>query len=217
VITATQMLESMRSSRRPTRAEASDVANAILDGSSGLLLTAETAVGKYPVDTLRMMVRIIAATEASGRLRRPPDPAGPLSIADTACLAASRAAEEVGARLVVAFTESGFTARAVARFRPGVPIVAFTPGEEVRRRLAPVWGVRAYRLGAFRSTDKMLDGLERALLDRKLVERGETVVVLLGLPLNVAGTTNLIKIHRVGRPGASRYAGKGKGKGGGAR
>jgi pyruvate kinase len=198
VVTATQMLESMRNAPRPTRAEASDVANAILDGSSGLLLTAETAVGRYPVETIRMMARIIAATEASGRARRAEDPAGPLSIAETACLAASRAAEEVGARRVVVFTESGFTAREVARFRPRVPIVAFTPHEEVRRRLAPVWGVRSRRLTPFRSTDALMNGLERALVDGGLAERGDTVVVLLGLPLGVAGTTNLIKIHEVG-------------------
>jgi len=203
VITATQMLESMRFARRPTRAEASDVANAILDGSSGLLLTAETAVGRYPVETIRMMARIIAETEASGRARRAEDPAGSLSIAETACLAASRAAEEVGARRVVVFTESGFTAREVARFRPRVPIVAFTPYEEVRRRLAPVWGVHARHLAPVRSTDALVRALEQALVEGGLAKRGETVVVLMGLPLGVTGTTNLIKIHQVGSSAGS--------------
>lgn len=197
VMTATQMLDSMRHSPRPTRAETSDVANAVLDGSGCLLLTAETAAGDYPVAAVSMMARIIEAAESSGRVRVPVAPQGPLSVSEAACLAACGAATDVDARWVVAFTQSGATATSVARFRPVVPILAFTPVESVRRRLGPVWGVRSRHVSALRSTDALMEALDRRLLAEGLAKRGDRVVVLSGSP-GRPGTTNLVKVHRVG-------------------
>ncbi len=199
VMTATQMLESMRHERRPTRAEASDVANAVLDGSGSLLLTAETAVGSYPVDAVRMMARIIEQAESVAEgvpWELPPHPQP--SVSTTTCLAACTAACEIEARYLVVFTQSGFSARQVARFRPTMPILAFTPDPAVCRQLALYWGVHPRRLSATRSVESMMNSMDRALVKERLVRKGEIVVVVSGSPLGVPGTTNLVKVHRVG-------------------
>jgi pyruvate kinase len=206
VVTATQMLDSMRHSQRPTRAEASDVANAVLDGSSCLLLTAETAVGEYPVEAVQTMARIIERAEESGRGFAPAEPRGGLSVAEATAQAACRAAAAVGARFLVAFTTSGFTAGQVARFRPAAPILACTPHEEVARRLAPVWGVRALVIERTEALEDLVRRVDHELLERKLARPDDLVVLLGGAPVGVPGTTNLMKIHRLGLGGTRENA-----------
>jgi len=198
VMTATQMLDSMRHSPRPTRAEVSDVANAVIDGTGSLLLTAETAAGAYPVEAVETMARIVAEAEASGRVARPPLPTGPMSVSEATCLAAGRAAHDVGARYLVAFTVSGGTAASVARYRPSRPILAYTPDLAVRRRLALVWGVEPRRAPKVVSTRKLMRRLDADLRGSGLAVAGERVVVLSGFPVGITGTTNLVTVHRVG-------------------
>jgi len=200
VVTATQMLDSMRNSRRPTRAEASDVANAVLDGSDCLLLTAETAVGKYPVESVEMMAGIIREAESSGRAPRFGPPEGELAVALTTCLAGCRAAYEVGARYLAVFTQSGFSAQQTARFRPRTPILAFAATEEVAQRLSANWGVTTHVLRPQRSIEGMIGAVTTYLAREKLAAAGQRVVILAGSPIGVSGTTNLMEIRTLGDP-----------------
>ena len=204
VITATQMLESMTDHPRPTRAEASDVANAILDGTDAVMLSGETAVGKHPVEAVAMMDRIVREAERHAGAN-PPQPvphrrAGdvPTAVPDALARAACEMAADVGARAVIAFTESGFTARLVSKFRPATPILAVTPHLAVARRLALYWGVEPRRSDRAETTDEMLAAVDRALLEEGLVERGDPLAVLAGTPVARTGTTNLLKLHRAG-------------------
>jgi len=198
----------MRHSPRPTRAEASDVANAVLDGSSCLLLTAETAVGEYPVEAVRTMARIIESTEASGRAYAPAEPRDRLSVSEATAQAACRAATAVGARCLVPFTTSGFTALQVARFRPATPIIACTPLAEVARRLAWLWGMQALVIPHPEAVEDLVQRVDHELLERRLARVGDLAVMLGGTPVGVSGTTNLVKIHRVGSTrGAKRRDG----------
>lgn len=199
VITATQMLDSMRHSPRPTRAEASDVANAVLDGSGCLLLTAETAVGEFPLEAITTMADIIEQAEASGRTHRQAPPDGGLSITITTCRAGCYAAADVQAKALAVLTRGGATALQTSRFRPDTPILAFTPSEEVRRRLALVWGVQSFRLAERSRFRALLRSLDRALLDKRLARRNDIVVVLMGDQTGAAlSRTNLMRLHRVG-------------------
>jgi pyruvate kinase len=197
VITATQMLESMVSNPRPTRAEASDVANAILDGTDAVMLSAETAAGKYPVETVRVMARI--ASQAETGL---PDLAATIERAstfpDVISEAACRAAAEIKARAIVAFTQSGFTARLLSKYRPEAPIIALSPCESVRRRLNLHWGVVPKTIRSIQNTDELVDEIEAVLLEERAVRVGDALVVVAGAPLFVRGTTNMIQLHRVG-------------------
>lgn len=200
-ITATEMLESMTTAPRPTRAEVTDVANAVLDGSDAVMLSAETAVGKYPVRVIEVMAGI--CTEAE---RTPGYPARvahvfladdipfPTAIAQ----AAADTANLLGLGIVVAFTESGNTARLVSRYRPNSRIVAFTPSEANFRRLAAVWGVTPMLFPRYASTDEMIAHAEQLLLDRGLVAPGEWVAMIAGIPPNQQASTNLLKLHVVG-------------------
>lgn len=199
VITATQMLDSMREHLRPTRAEVTDVANAIIDGSDALMLSGETASGLYPIESLKMMERIIVYTERNYPLTTSPFGRDgltdfPEAVADAAC----RAAKDIGALCIVAFTHSGFTARLVSKFRPSVPIIAFTPFERVRRTLSLCWGVRPEIMRPLRSTDEMIREVEGLLLKRGLVKRGDRIVVTASIPVLGAGKTNMLKLHRIG-------------------
>ena len=198
VMTATQMLDSMRYSSRPTRAEASDVANAVLDGSSSLLLTAETAAGQYPVETVRTMASIIRRAEAAGLTHGIPELVGEFSIPTATAHAAVRAACDVDAAYLVAFTTSGSTACQVARFRPPMPIIACTPSDEAARQLNVQWGVAPVKVRQFDRLEEMIEAVDRALIKESLARRGQVVVVLAGSPIGVSGTTNVIKVHRVG-------------------
>ena len=199
VIVATQMLESMITNLRPTRAEVSDVANAVLDGTDAVMLSAESATGAYPVEAVRVLDRIIRRTEAAfppqtmDRPRR-----GEVSFPQAMSDAASFAAQELKARAIVAFTQSGYTARLIAQDRPPVPIVAFTPNERVRRRLTLDWGVIPRLIKSQSSIDQMVVDIEASLLSDRSVRYNDILVIVGGAPLAVRGTVNLLKLHRVG-------------------
>ncbi len=200
VITATQMLESMVENPLPTRAEVSDVANAIYDGTDALMLSAETSVGKYPVEAVRMMARIAAETDfavSTRGLQEPPHGPNP-PYAEIVADAAHEAAHDAHVAAIVVFTATGFSARLIARYRPGVPIYAFTPSEAVARRLSPVYGVRPILAPDVPSTDDMLALMDRVLVERNLVRPGDGVVFVAGQPIGRAGSTNLLKLHRIG-------------------
>jgi pyruvate kinase len=199
VITATQMLESMIASPRPTRAEVSDVANAILDGTDAVMLSAESATGAYPVEAVRMLDRIIRRTEAAfspASMDRPRR--GEVSFPQAISDAAAFAAQELKARAIVAFTQSGSTARLISQDRPPVPIIAFTPSERVRRRLALDWGVVPRLIRRLTTIDEMVAEIESILLGDRTVRYNDILVVVAGAPLWVRGTINLLKLHRVG-------------------
>jgi len=204
VITATQMLESMTTNQRPTRAEASDVANAVLDGTDALMLSGETASGAYPLESVRMMARIVTEVEDSidetwhQRLYRR------RNITDftiAVCEAAAHAADALNASAIACFTETGNVARWLAKFRPRVPIIAFTPHPDVARQLQLVWGVQPLPVERSDNTDEMLVQADVALFNSGLVTHGDIVVVTLGAPVALAGSTNLMKLHRIGEVG----------------
>jgi pyruvate kinase len=196
VITATQMLESMIENPIPTRAEASDVANAILDGSDCVMLSGETAVGKYPVQSVEFMTKIAMSAEVS-LAPRPPDyiiHRTEESIAHAAC----RAVEELPARAIVTFTQTGAMALLVSKHKPRVPIIAATPFERVARKMSLYWGVTPVIMKARRTTDDMIAAVENAMLKQKLIKAGDMIVLTAGVPVGVAGTTNTMKIHCAG-------------------
>lgn len=196
VITATQMLQSMTEHLRPSRAETTDVANAVLDGTDALMLSAETAIGKYPVESLKMMDRIIRHTESletyedcyvSGK-----------TFAEAAADAACRAAEDIRAKVLAAFTQSGFTAKLLSKYRPQVPIIAFTPNERIQNKASLYWGVtpKVMRLPA--TTDEMIAAVERSLIADRIVKNGDGIVITSSSPLSTQGKTNFMKLHRIG-------------------
>jgi len=196
VITATQMLESMKEHLRPTRAETTDVANAVLDGTDALMLSVETSAGAYPLEAFTMMDRIITFTEQAKAVASCYERGNSYAeaLADSACVAA----ENIGARVLVAFTQSGFTARLVSKFRPGLPIIAFTPDKTVLSRLALCWGVLPKYMKPLRGTDQMLHEVEKALLSEKIVKKGDHIVIISGSPLSTQAKTNFMKIHQIG-------------------
>ncbi|MCZ2157391.1 MAG: pyruvate kinase [Bryobacterales bacterium] len=200
VITATQMLESMVESATPTRAEVSDVANAIFDGTDAVMLSAETSVGKFPIDAVRMMAKIALEVESSSRfdlLRKPPPRPNP-SYAEIIADMAYHAGRAARTQAIVVFTSSGHTARLVARYRPSEPIYAFSHSEETARCLAPVFGVHPILVQRAGTTDEMLPLMERTLMERDLVEKGDGVVFVAAHPIRRPGSTNLLKLHRIG-------------------
>jgi pyruvate kinase len=200
VITATQMLESMIDHSTPTRAEVSDVANAIYDGSDAVMLSAETSTGKFPVEAVSFMTRIAAETEASMRNKGyvdPPHPADP-SNAEILADAAYHAAKESAAAAIVVFTSTGSSARLVSRYRPPVSIFAVTPHDTTARQLAVNYGVIPVLAPDVSSTDEMLGQMDRVLVEGGFLQKGQLVVFLAGQPVGRPGTTNLMKLHRVG-------------------
>jgi pyruvate kinase len=199
VIVATQMLESMVTHLRPTRAEVSDVSTAIFDGADAIMLSAETATGRYPVEAVQVMARIAERAEQAvlrgERPRRHREGVGfPEAISD----AAATAAHVLGARAIVAFTQSGFSARLISQERPDVPIIALTPFVEVQRRLALSWGVSSRLIRKVETTDEMIEEVEATLLGDGSVRTNDVIVIISGSPMWVTGTTNLLKLHRVG-------------------
>jgi pyruvate kinase len=211
VITATQMLESMRTNPVPTRAETADVANAILDGSDAVMLSGETSVGKYPVRTVKTMAHIVEETELGDPSFRDPQPTlytvggwdedrGSFAVAD----AAVRAASDLGARCIVAFTHSGYTARLLAKFRPVSPIVAFTPDPNVVNRMKLYWGVLPDSMRFLDSTDVMIAEVERTLMEKRYAKAGENVVITASLPMESGGRTNFMKVHRIKKAGSRK-------------
>ncbi len=201
VIVATQMLNSMIDQPLPTRAEASDVANAIYDGADALMLSGETASGKFPIQAAQMMDRIILSAEASVRTNpeRPiADPVAiPASFPDVSCGIACRAAREVAAKLIVAFTLSGATARLLSHYRPSVPIIAFSPNQVVRRRLALLWGVVPRVLEPIQETEAMVRRVEEELLSRGLANKADRVVIVFGAPIGQPGKINSVRLHTI--------------------
>ncbi|MCP2338195.1 pyruvate kinase [Actinomadura rupiterrae] len=198
VIVATQMLESMISAPRPTRAETSDVANAVFEGADAVMLSGETSVGQYPIEAVRTMSRIVQTAEeaslhATHTLDRMPETVGG---------AIARAAAEVGAtvdaKALVAFTMSGETARRLSRYRSPIPLLAFTSVPAVRGRLAHVWGVETFIVPFADHTDEMVRQVEQGLLESGRCQKGDRVVIVAGSPPGTPGSTNALRVHRIG-------------------
>ena len=200
VIVATQMLESMITHVRPTRAEVSDVATAIFDGADATMLSAETATGQYPVEAVRVMARVAERAEraAPHAPRRESGQARPAGFSEAVAEAASQAARVLNARAIVAFTQSGFSARLISGERPEEPIIALTPFPEIQRRLGLYWGTSSRLVRKFQTTDEMIEEVDATLVGDGSVKTGDVLIIIAGAPLWVAGTTNLLKLHRVG-------------------
>ena len=198
VIVATQVLESMISSPRPTRAEASDCANAVLDGTDAVMLSGETSVGEFPTITVATMARIIESTEDHGIERIPALGTKPRTQGGAITLAAKEVAEFVDAKYLCVFTESGDSARRMARLRSDIPMIVLTPHEHIRRRMALTWGVKSYLVDAVTHTDQMFGQVDDLLLGEGLAEAGDKVVVIAGSPPGIAGSTNDLRVHKVG-------------------
>ena len=203
-ITATQMLESMTVSSRPTRAEASDVANAIFDGSDAVMLSAETASGQYPLEAVQMMARIILAAEKESEVQplQKREPYRQLSetdeFTDALAGAANYAAEQLDAKFIVVFTQTGFAARLMSKFRPKQPIIALTPSSWVARRMNILWGVQPFVLkevGEYH--EQIVERVDEFLLRRDIVSPGDPLVILMGSPIYQRAKTNLLRVHRV--------------------
>ena len=200
VITATQMLESMTENPRPTRAEASDVANAIFDGSDAVMLSAETATGKYPVESVSMMARIVEEAESSVSEFPRPAQQEQLKVPGTVAELVCHGSRELHIKVIAVFTHSGFTARLISRYRPLVPIVAFSPEQETRRRLGLIWGVYPRNIQDVRKIDGLAAVAEKRLLEERLVRKGDIIGIVAGTPMGIRGTTNFMKFHVIGGP-----------------
>jgi pyruvate kinase len=198
VIVATQMLDSMVTATRPTRAEASDCANAVLDGADALMLSAETSVGAHPAHTVETMSRIISSVEHDALDAIAPLTTKPRTRGGAITRAAADVAETLGARYLVAFTQSGDSARRLARLRSRIPTLAFTAEANVRSQLALSWGVETFLVPFVRHTDDMIRQVDRALLEVGRCETGDLVVVVAGSPPGRPGTTNMMRVHRIG-------------------
>jgi pyruvate kinase len=197
VIVATQMLDSMIENSRPTRAEASDVANAVLDGTDAVMLSGETSVGKYPVLTVSTMARIVTTTE-QGALGVPRLQHDPRTHGGALTVAASQIARNIGAKALVAFSQTGDTVKRLARLHCELPLLAFTPVREVRDQLALSWGVETFLTDFVQHTDDMFRQVDRAMLGLGLAKPGEYVVVVAGSPPNAPGSTNTLRVHQLG-------------------
>lgn len=198
VIVATQVLESMISAPRPTRAEASDCANAVLDGADAVMLSGETSVGDYPIEAVRTMARIIENTEELGRERIAPLGSTPHTRGGAITRAAAEIGETLGVKYLVTFTQSGDSARRMSRLRSGIPLLAFTPETQVRNVLSLSWGVQTYQVSQVESTDAMVKLVDATLRANGLAELGDYVVVVAGAPVGVVGSTNSIVVHKIG-------------------
>jgi pyruvate kinase len=198
VIVATQMLESMISNPAPTRAEASDVANAVLDGADAVMLSGETSVGEYPIETVRTMARIISSTEDHELHHMAAIDWQPKTRGGVIAKAAAEVAERVGAKYLVAFTQSGDSARRLARYRGAIPVLAFTPEAQVRSQLAMTWGVETFQTAQVEHTDEMVRQVDEQLLQIGRVKEGDLVVIIAGSPPGIPGSTNALRIHRMG-------------------
>ncbi|WP_028561911.1 pyruvate kinase [Paenibacillus pinihumi] len=201
VITATQMLDSMQRNPRPTRAEASDVANAIFDGTDAIMLSGETAAGKYPVESVQTMARIAKRTEAALEYREiftKQANAQQTTVTEAISQSVAKSALDLGVKAIITSTESGYTARMISKYRPKAPIIAVTPDAKVIHRLALTWGVLPVQGTPAETTDEMFEIAVRGGIDSGVVQLGDTVIITAGVPVGRSGTTNLIKIHHVG-------------------
>jgi pyruvate kinase len=198
VIVATQMLESMITASRPTRAEASDVANAVLDGADCLMLSGETSVGEFPVETVAAMASIIESTEDNGLSRIPALGTKPHTHGGAVTLAATEIAELLGSKFICVFTVSGDSLKRVARLRHEIPTIAFTPSDETQRRLSLVWGSNVHLVEEVTHTDAMMHQVDEILIGKGIAKIGDEVVVVAGTPPGIPGSTNSLRVHRVG-------------------
>lgn len=201
VITATQMLESMITHVRPTRAEITDVANAIYDGTSAIMLSGETAAGKHPVEAVRTMALIAETTENdinyANRLKSRPDDKDN-NITNAISHAACTTAHDLGAKAIVTVTKTGGTAKMLSKFRPSCPIIGCTPNPTVCRQMNLSWGVTPLMMDEKSSTDELLDGAIDAAVEHGLLKEGDVTVITAGIPLGVSGNTNMLKVTTVG-------------------
>ncbi|WP_250443421.1 pyruvate kinase [Actinotalea sp. C106] len=198
VIVATQVLESMISAPRPTRAEASDCANAVLDGADAVMLSGETSVGDFPIEAVRTMARIIENTEEHGSDRIAPLGWSPQTRGGAITHAAAEVGETLGVKYLVTFTQTGDSARRMSRLRAAIPLIAFTPTPEVRNTLALSWGVSTYEVPQVEHTDAMVVQVDQMLRANGLAEIGDRVVIVFGAPVGVPGTTNSLLVHKIG-------------------
>src|SRR6478736_4065633 len=198
VIVATQVLESMIENPRPTRAEASDAANAVLDGADALMLSGETSVGAWPIDSVRTMARIIESTEVHGYDKIVRMPTNPKTVGGAVTKAAVEIGEVVGSKFLIVFTETGGSATRMARIRPRLPMLAFTSEPRVRSRLALVWGIETYLVPRMHHTDQFAMQVDLKLIPEGRVTEGDRVVIVAGSPPGIPGSTNALRVHRVG-------------------
>ena len=198
VIVATQVLESMISSPRPTRAEASDCANAVLDGADAVMLSGETSVGEFPVITVQTMARIIESTEEHGLERIPALGTKPRTQGGAVTLAAAEVGDFVGAKYLCVFTESGDSVRRMTRLRSTIPILGFTPLPGIRNRMALSWGVQSYLVDRVTHTDQLMVQVDDVLLGLGRAQLGDKVIVISGSPPGISGTTNDLRVHIIG-------------------
>ncbi len=198
VIVATQMLESMITNPAPTRAEVSDVANAVLDGADAVMLSGETSVGEHAIEAVRTMRRIVRQVEEYDPRRMAAIEWQPRTTGGIVAKAAAEVAERVGAKYLVAFTQSGDSARRLARYRGSVPVLAFTPEDKVRCQLALTWGVETFKTDAVEHTDEMVRQVDEQLLKIGRVSEGDVVVIIAGSPPGIPGSTNAMRVHRMG-------------------
>jgi pyruvate kinase len=197
VIVATQMLESMIEHSRPTRAEASDVANAVLDGADAVMLSGETSVGRYPVQTVATMARILDAVE-SDSTSVPPLQHVPRTQGGAIAYAATAIGDRLGASALVSFTQTGDTARRLSRHHCPIPLLAFTPEQAVRSQLALSWGVETFVTPTVQHTDEMVRAVEKSVLENGRGRLGDLVVIVAGSPPSTPGSTNMLRVHRLG-------------------
>jgi pyruvate kinase len=198
VIVATQMLESMIGAPAPTRAEASDVANAVLDGADAVMLSGETSVGEYPIIAVETMARIVESTEDHGLGHMAAVTWEPHTRGGIIAKAAAEVASAVGAKYLVAFTASGDSARRLSRYRGSIPVLAFTTTDRVRSQLSLSWGVETFKMADVEHTDEMVRQVDEALLHIGRVKEGDLVVIIAGSPPGIPGSTNALRIHRMG-------------------
>ena len=198
VIVATQMLESMISSSIPTRAETSDVANAVLDGADALMLSGETSVGSFPVETVSTMAKIIQSTEENGLSRIPDLGTRPHTQGGAVSFAAMEIAELLGSKFVCVFTEGGDSLRRISRLRSAVPVLSFTPNVQTARELSLVWGSKTYIVPKVTHTDAMFEQVDISVLEQGMCKVGDEVVVVAGTTPGVSGSTNTLRVHKVG-------------------
>jgi pyruvate kinase len=198
VIVATQMLESMIQNSRPTRAEASDVANAVLDGADAVMLSGETSVGAFPLEAVRVMSNIVEHAEEQGLERISPLTTLPRTRGGAITKAAAEVGDQLGARYLVAFTQSGDSARRLSRLRSRIPSLAFTPLPETQRQLTLSWGITPFLLGDPENLVDMVRKVEQTLLATEAAETGDIIVIVSGFPFGVQGTTNAMRVHTIG-------------------
>jgi pyruvate kinase len=198
VIVATQVLESMIENSRPTRAEASDCANAVLDGADAIMLSGETSVGRHPIEAVRTMARIIENTEEHGLERISPLGTKPHTTGGAVTAAAAEIGDLLGAKYLVTFTTSGDSAKRLSRIRPKLPMLAFTPNPATRSQLALTWGIETFLVPMARHTDQMVLQVDVSLLQSGRCVEGDTVVIVAGSPPGIPGSTNALRVHRMG-------------------